>query len=92
MVPTHQSGASGAKGERKASEKLNAGEATYSPQWPTAERVRTVNGKMTKSLPQWIVLDPETLRIRQARLYFAAAPSPTVNQQKLVGFDDASRE
>jgi hypothetical protein len=59
---------------------------------PTAERVRTVTGKMTKSPPEWIVLDPEPLRIRQARLYFAAAPSPIVNQQKLVGFDDAGRE
>jgi hypothetical protein len=84
-------GSQRSKGERTASEKLNAGEAKSSPQLPTAERVRTVTGKMTKSPPEWIVLNPETLRIRQARLYFAAAPRPIVNQQKLVGFDDAGR-
>jgi hypothetical protein len=58
---------------------------------PTAERVHTVTGKMTKSPAEWIVLDPQTLRIRQVRLYFAAARSPIVNQQKLVGFDCAGR-
>jgi hypothetical protein len=70
----HQSATTGAKGERKASEKLNAGEAKYSPQLPTAERVYTVTGKMTKSPVEWIVLDPQTLRIRQSLLCGGAQP------------------
>ena len=40
---------------------------------------------------EWYVFDPETLRIREVRLYFAAVPNPTVMQHELVSFDYAGR-
>ena len=40
---------------------------------------------------EWYVFDHETLRIREVRLYFAAAPNPTVMQQELMDFDHAGR-
>ncbi|MBV8090865.1 MAG: nuclear transport factor 2 family protein [Alphaproteobacteria bacterium] len=48
------------------------------------------NGRIVRGV-DWFVFEPQTVRIREVRPYFAVAPNPELPRQELQDFDYAGR-